>query len=106
MYENFHFNFSGWWQYDERTSRDIEQSYKQGVSTCEVSIAGKIYVIDFNEMEQRQKQNVLKSRRIKRDFSSIPKKGISGIRTSVRSHSNNDLETRLAMLNLFDASDE
>lgn len=56
-------------------------------------------------MEQRQKQNVLKNRRIKRDLSSIPKKGISGIRTSVRSHSNDDLETRLAMMNL-DASDD
>lgn len=57
-------------------------------------------------MEQHQKQNFLRSRRIKRDLSSIPKKGISGIRATVRSHVSDDLDTRMALLNLFDANDE
>lgn len=57
-------------------------------------------------MEQRQKQNILRSRRIKRDLSTIPKKGISGIRTSVQSNLSDDLENRMALLNLFDTSDE
>lgn len=95
---------SGWWQYDERTSKDIEDAYKQGKPFCEVSIAGKIYIIDFDEMEQKQKQEILRSRRIKRDFSNIPKKGISGIRTTVCV--NEDMETRMAMMNLFDVRED
>lgn len=96
----------GWWQYDERTSKDIEEAFKRGNTTCDVSIAGKIYIVDFVEMEQKQKQNVLRSRRIKRDLSTIPKKGISGIRAAASSQTTEELETRLAMLNLFEPRDE
>lgn len=70
-----------------------------------MSIAGKIYIVDFVEMEQKQKQNALRSRRIKRDLTTIPKKGISGIRAAAP-RANEDLETRLAMLNLFEPRDE
>lgn len=59
-------------------------------------------------MEQKQKQNVLRARRIKRDLSTIPKKGISGIRAAAATtdQTTDDLETRLAMLNLFEPRDE
>lgn len=96
----------GWWQYDQRTSQEIETAYKKGETSCEVSIAGRIYVIDFENMKQRQKFRELRVRQIKRDLVSIPKKGVSGIRLSVRTSSNDEIEMRLAMLNLFGPSDE
>ncbi|KAF7269710.1 hypothetical protein GWI33_017230 [Rhynchophorus ferrugineus] len=71
----------GWWQYDERTSRELENSYKKGEKSVELLIAGFLYVIDFENMLQLRRNDPSRRRRIKRDFSTIPKKGIAGIRT-------------------------
>ena len=36
---------NGWWLYDERTSHEIEKSFKKGDQRCELLIAGFLYII-------------------------------------------------------------
>lgn len=79
-YQWFYEGRNGWWQYDERTSRELEASYKAGERTCELLIAGFLYVADFDSMVQRRRNDPARRRRIKRDLSTIPKKGIAGIK--------------------------
>ena len=81
FYEGFH----GWWQYDERTSGELEDAHRRGNRKLELLIAGFIYVIDFENMWQYRRNDPSKRRRIKRDLSSISKKGIAGIRIQAAS---------------------
>lgn len=71
---------SGWWQYDERTSFELECAYKRSQRICELLIAGFLYLIDFDQMLQYRKTETSRRRRIKRDLASIPKKGVAGLR--------------------------
>ncbi|XP_071451869.1 E3 ubiquitin-protein ligase RNF146-B-like [Hetaerina americana] len=77
---------NGWWQYDERTSLELEGAYKRGERSCELLIAGFLYVADFDGMVQLRRRDPSRRRRIKRDLASIPVKGVAGLRT--RSHGN------------------
>lgn len=70
----------GWWQYDERTSRELEASYKGGIRTCELLIAGFLYTADFDSMVQMRRNEPHRRRRIKRDLATIPHKGVAGIK--------------------------
>ncbi|XP_075225550.1 E3 ubiquitin-protein ligase rnf146-like isoform X1 [Lycorma delicatula] len=79
-YQWFYEGRNGWWQYDERTSHELESSYKQGSRNCELLIAGFLYIADFDSMLQIRRNEPSRYRRIKRDLASIPKKGIAGIR--------------------------
>ena len=36
---------NGWWLYDERTSQEIEKSFKKSDQRCELLIAGFLYII-------------------------------------------------------------
>ena len=36
---------NGWWLYDERTSQEIEKSFKKSDLRCELLIAGFLYII-------------------------------------------------------------
>lgn len=71
---------AGWWQYDERTSHELEAAYGSGQRACEVLVAGFLYIIDFDRMVQLRRNDPSRRRRIKRDLSSIPKKGVAGIK--------------------------
>ncbi|XP_023022868.1 E3 ubiquitin-protein ligase rnf146 isoform X1 [Leptinotarsa decemlineata] len=77
---------NGWWQYDERTSKDLEESYKKNESTCELLIAGFLYIVDLENMLQIRRNDPSRRRRIKRDHGSIPKKGIAGLPTNKSAH--------------------
>lgn len=79
-YSWFYEGFAGWWEYDERTSADLEDAFSNGYTTCEIVVAGHIYVIDFCAMSQRRKDHTGRKRRIKRDFITCEKKGIAGIK--------------------------
>ena len=70
----------GWWQYDERTSQELEAAFKSGQRTCELLIVGQLYIADFDAMLQLRRNDMSRRRRIKRDLASIPKKGIAGLR--------------------------
>ena len=43
---------NGWWQYDERTSADLEAHYMTDAQSCELLIAGFLYTVDFTSMLQ------------------------------------------------------
>ncbi|CAD6222694.1 GSCOCG00001095001-RA-CDS [Cotesia congregata] len=75
-----HLGVAGWWQYDQRTSLELETAYKQGKRTYELLIAGFLYIADFGSMLQLRRNDPSRQRRIKRDLSNAPKKGIAGLR--------------------------
>ncbi|XP_053314519.1 E3 ubiquitin-protein ligase RNF146 [Spea bombifrons] len=71
---------NGWWQYDERTSRDLEDAFTKGKKNTEMLIAGFLYVADFENMVQYRRNEHGRRRKIKRDIVDIPKKGVAGLR--------------------------
>ncbi|XP_046993105.1 E3 ubiquitin-protein ligase rnf146 [Schistocerca americana] len=79
-YQWFYEGRNGWWQYDERTSHELETAYKKGERICELLIAGFLYVADFDDMLQVRQNDPSRRRRIKRDLATIPKKGVAGLR--------------------------
>lgn len=80
-YQWFYEGRNGWWQYDDRTSQEMEQRYKNNETSFDLLIAGYLYTIDFEKKIQYRQDNPMKRRQIKRDFVNIPeKKGIAGIK--------------------------
>ncbi|XP_062320662.1 E3 ubiquitin-protein ligase rnf146-like [Osmerus eperlanus] len=71
---------NGWWQYDERTSRELEDAFSKGKKTAEMLIAGFLYVADLENMVQYRRNEHGRRRKIKRDVMDIPKKGVAGLR--------------------------
>ena len=73
-------NSSGWWRYDPRTNRDIEEKFKEGAKKFEILIAGYLYVIDLEQMIQYRHSDMSRKRNIKRDMEdSIATKGVAGL---------------------------
>lgn len=71
---------NGWWQYDERTSRELEDAFSKGKKNTEMLIAGFLYVADLENMVQYRRNEHGRRRKIKRDIIHIPKKGVAGLR--------------------------
>ncbi|CAJ1077174.1 E3 ubiquitin-protein ligase rnf146-like [Xyrichtys novacula] len=71
---------NGWWQYDERTSRELEEAFSKGRKSTEMLIAGFLYVADLENMVQYRRNEHGRRRKIKRDVLDIPKKGVAGLR--------------------------
>lgn len=72
---------NGWWQYDKRTSYELENARLANNKTAELLIAGFLYIVDFENMVQTRRNDPHRRRRIKRDVVNIPdKKGVAGIR--------------------------
>ncbi|KAJ1153472.1 hypothetical protein NDU88_006231 [Pleurodeles waltl] len=71
---------NGWWQYDERTSRELEDAFTKGKKNTEMLIAGFLYVADLENMVQFRRNEHGRRRKIKRDITDIPKKGVAGLR--------------------------
>ncbi|NXJ67832.1 RN146 ligase, partial [Rostratula benghalensis] len=71
---------NGWWQYDERTSRELEDAFSKGKKSAEMLIAGFLYVADLEHMVQYRRNEHGRRRKIKRDIVDIPKKGVAGLR--------------------------
>ena len=79
-YSWFYEGRNGWWQYDERTNVELEESYNAKKRSFELLIAGYMYVIDLDNMLQMRRHDQSRRRRIKRDLVSAPKKGIAGLK--------------------------
>ncbi|XP_033859668.1 E3 ubiquitin-protein ligase RNF146-B-like [Acipenser ruthenus] len=77
---------NGWWQYDERTSRELEDAFSKGKKTTEMLIAGFLYVADLENMVQYRRNEHGRRRKIKRDIVDIPKKGVAGLRLDTDSN--------------------
>ncbi|XP_035534074.1 E3 ubiquitin-protein ligase rnf146-like [Morone saxatilis] len=71
---------SGWWQFDERTSRELEEALSKGRKSTEMLIAGILYVADLENMVQYRRNEHGRRRKIKRDVVDIPKKGVAGLK--------------------------
>lgn len=71
---------NGWWQYDERTSRELEEAFVKGRKSTEMLIAGFLYVADLENMVQYRRNEHGRRRKMKRDVVNIPKKGVAGLR--------------------------
>lgn len=71
---------NGWWQYDERTSRELEEAFVKGRKSTEMLIAGFLYVADLENMVQYRRNEHGRRRKMKRDVVDIPKKGVAGLR--------------------------
>ncbi|XP_034031238.1 E3 ubiquitin-protein ligase rnf146-like [Thalassophryne amazonica] len=76
---------NGWWQYDERTSRELEDAFSKGKKTAEMLIAGFLYVADLENMVQYRRNEHGRRRKMKRDVLDIPKKGVAGLRLDAES---------------------
>ena len=71
---------NGWWQYEPRTNREIEQAYNAEKKSCEVLIAGFVYAIDLENMCQARRSQNTRRRRICRNLSpSAVRKGVAGV---------------------------
>ena len=81
-YDWFYEGRNGWWQYDERASKLIEEAFKSEVRSCEILVAGFSYVIDFENMVQYRKSNPIRCRRVKRDRANVERKGVAGLKES------------------------
>lgn len=75
-------NITGWWQYDERTSLELESAYQKAERCCELLIAGFLYIADFDSMLQYRRNDPSRRRRIKRDLATICSKGIAGLKAT------------------------
>ncbi|XP_037305716.2 E3 ubiquitin-protein ligase rnf146-like [Pungitius pungitius] len=71
---------NGWWQYDERTNRELEEAFAKDRKSTEMLIAGFLYVADLENMVQYRRNEHGRRRKIKRDIVDIPKKGVAGLR--------------------------
>ncbi|KAM9354066.1 E3 ubiquitin-protein ligase rnf146-like [Pholidichthys leucotaenia] len=71
---------NGWWQYDERTNRELEEAFAKSKKNTEMLIAGFLYVADLENMVQYRRNEHGRRRKIKRDLVDIPKKGVAGLR--------------------------
>ena len=70
---------NGWWQYDDRTCVEIEAAFAGKQKTVDVLVAGSVYVIDFENQIQYQRNRNSRKRKIKRDLETANKKGIAGL---------------------------
>ncbi|XP_039260071.2 E3 ubiquitin-protein ligase rnf146-like [Styela clava] len=90
----------GWWQYDIRTSADIEDAYNRKDKSIDILIAGAIYVIDLEEMVQYRRDMNSRKRKIKRDIVDAQKKGVAGMTGST---SSTDTSTSASTLGASDS---
>lgn len=68
---------------------------------CTILIAGNVYNIDFSILHQYRMNDASKYRRVKRDLSIRPKKGVGGIRQKFNPI-NETLILDLSRLNLIE----
>jgi len=77
---------NGYWLYDGRTMKEIEEAYQDPErKNIEVSVAGFLYIIDFERLVQFRKADPNRIRKIKREEHESPNKqlnvkGIAGLR--------------------------
>ncbi|KFB46571.1 AGAP009902-PA-like protein [Anopheles sinensis] len=79
-YQWYYEGCNGWWQYDERTSQELEEAYLEGKKSCKILVAGFVYIVMFEHKCQVRQNDATRIRRVKRDLVTIQKKGVAGLR--------------------------
>ncbi|UMM15404.1 hypothetical protein L5515_002819 [Caenorhabditis briggsae] len=83
MYWLYHGRNRGWWRFDPRVEKDIEEAYNHRMPITEVTICGQAYVIDIAKMTQYPKNNKGAARDVKRvdsnEFDTLDVKGLAGV---------------------------
>ncbi|XP_058121775.1 E3 ubiquitin-protein ligase rnf146 [Anopheles ziemanni] len=79
-YQWYYEGCNGWWQYDERTSQELEEAYLEGKKSCKILVAGFVYIVMFELKCQIRQNDCTRIRRVKRDLVTIQKKGVAGLR--------------------------
>ncbi|CAI5438654.1 unnamed protein product [Caenorhabditis angaria] len=74
----------GWWRFDPRTEKDIEEASSNNMPITEVVICGSRYIIDFsNSIQYPKDKGINMKRNIRRvtsaEFDSLHVKGIAGV---------------------------
>lgn len=73
----------GWWRFDPRVEKDIEEAFANKMPVTEVTVVGQAYIIDFAKMTQYPKNNRNASREVKRvdntEFDTLDVKGLAGV---------------------------
>ncbi|XP_052863034.1 E3 ubiquitin-protein ligase rnf146 [Anopheles cruzii] len=80
QYQWYYEGRNGWWQYDERTSQELEEAYASFEKSCKILVAGFVYIVNFEHKCQIRQNDYSRIRRVKRDLVTIPKKGVAGLR--------------------------
>ena len=70
---------NGWWRFEKRNNEELEEKFTSDQKVFETMICGNLYVIDFNTMEQFQKNFPTRKRKIKRDLRTSTCKGVAGL---------------------------
>jgi len=70
---------NGWWRFEKRNNEELEENFTSDQKVFETMICGNLYVIDFNTMEQFQKNFPTRKRKIKRDLRTSTCKGVAGL---------------------------
>uniref|UniRef100_A0A8R1DYU6 E3 ubiquitin-protein ligase n=1 Tax=Caenorhabditis japonica TaxID=281687 RepID=A0A8R1DYU6_CAEJA len=74
---------SGWWRFDPRIEKDIEEAFVNQMPLAEVIVCGLPYIIDFSQMKQYPKNDRNTCRAIRRvdssEFDTLNVKGLAGV---------------------------
>ncbi|CAO4379424.1 unnamed protein product [Caenorhabditis nigoni] len=83
MYWLYRGKSQGWWRFDPRHERDIEESYRNGNLHCDVLICGRTYIIDFQRKCQYLQNQPSQAREVTRvsaeEFDGMEVKGLAGV---------------------------
>ncbi|XP_050429009.1 E3 ubiquitin-protein ligase rnf146-like [Adelges cooleyi] len=79
-YQWFYEGKNGWWQYEKRTSEEIEQNFKLSNMKFDLLICGTMYTIDLDRNVQFSKECPNRRRKVKREnANNIAVKGVAGV---------------------------
>lgn len=79
-YQWFYEGKNGWWQYEKRTSDEIEENHKLNNKKFDLLICGTMYTIDLERNIQFNRDSPNRRRKIKREnANNISVKGVAGV---------------------------